>query len=200
MAAMAIGALTLAVLRVFRKVFGLLALTLAVLGLGIVAVNPIPWIAHLLPLKFYTVWGVIHVSESSLQGLLTTLYADQIIYASTIGAASFLILVAWVAWFRHPLQAVLNLGRGIKASPMAVLRSPVNAYRKIIKFRNWFLAKVEYLQGESAKWKTTFNVLKSPYSLLRSMGLSPQMAATFLFAGSAVGGGVIANELSLIHI
>jgi len=197
MAAMAIGALTLAVLRVFRKVFGLLALTLAVLGFGVVAVNPIPWIAHLLPLKFYTVWGVIHVSESSLQGLLTTLYADQIIYASTIGAASFLILVAWVAWFRHPLQAVLNLGRGIKASPMAVLRSPVNAYRKIIKFRNWFLAKVEYLQGESAKWKTTFNVLKSPYSLLRSMGLSPQMAATFLFAGSAVGGGVVVNETIL---
>ena len=196
-AAMAITALTLAMLRVFRKTFGLLALALAVLGFGVVAVNPIQWVAHLLPLKFYTVWGVIHISESSLQGLLTTLYADQIVYASTIGVASLLVIAAWTLWFRHPLRAVVDFGRGIKASPMAALRSPVNAYRSIIKFRNWFLAKVEYLQGESAKWKTTFNILKSPFSLLRSLGLSPSAAATVLFAGTAVGGGVVVNETIL---
>ena len=196
-AAMAITALTLAMLRVFRKTFGLLALALAVLGFGVVAVNPIPWIAHLLPLKFYTVWGVIHVSESSLQGLLTPLYADPVVFASTIGVASFLVLIAWVAWFRHPLRAVVGLGRGIKASPMAVVHSPVNTYRKITKFRDRFLALVGRLQSESAKWKTTFNVLKSPYSLLRSMGLSPSMAATFLFAGTAVTSGVVVNETIL---
>tara|TARA_Y100000310_G_scaffold330637_1_gene402633 strand:- start:492 stop:1418 length:927 start_codon:yes stop_codon:yes gene_type:complete len=67
----------------------------------------------------------------------------------------------------------------------------------IVKARNWLVAKVEYLNSESAKWKTTFNILKSPYSLLRAAGLSPQMAATFLFAGSAVGGGVVVNETIL---
>jgi hypothetical protein len=197
MAAMAIGALTLAVLRVLRKMFGLLALALAALGFGVVAVNPIQWIAHLLPLKFYTVWGVFQIEEAYLQSLLSTLYTDQIVFGSAIGVASLLVLIAWVAWFTHPIRAIVNLGRGIKASPMAVVRSPVNAYRKIAKFRNWLLAKVEYLQGESAKWRTLFNIAKSPYSLLRSMGLSPQMAATFLFAGSAVGGGVVVNETIL---
>ena len=40
-------------------------------------------------------------------------------------------------------------------------------------------------------------VLRSPYSLLRTMGFSPQMAVSFLVAGSAVGGGVVVNETIL---
>ena len=80
---------------------------------------------------------------------------------------------------------------------MAVIRSPVTTYRRLVRARNWLLAKIEYLQGESAKWKTTFSIIKSPYSLLRSFGLSPQMAASFLLAGSAVGGGVVVNETIL---
>jgi len=54
---------------------------------------------------------------------------------------------------------------------------------------------VEYLQAESAKWRTLFNVIKSPYSLLRAMGFSPQMAISFLAAGSAVGSGAIVAEV-----
>ena len=185
------------VLTVFRKTFGVLTLAIAAIAIAVIAVNPLQFVAHLLPVKLYTVWGLIHITESSLQSLLTPLYTDTVVFSSAIGVASLLVIAAWTLWFRHPLGAVVDFGRGIKASPMAVVHSPVHTYRKIIKFRNWFLAKVEYLQGESAKWKTTFNVLKSPYSLLRSMGLSPQMAATFLFAGSAVGGGVIANETIL---
>jgi hypothetical protein len=185
------------VLTVFRKTFGVLTLALAAIAIAVIAVNPLQWIAHLLPLKFYTVWGVSHISEPSLQALLTTLYTDQLVFGSAIGVASLLVLIAWVSWFSHPVRAVVDLGRGIKASPMAVVHSPVNAYRKIAQFRNWLLAKVEFLQGESAKWKTTFNILKSPYSLLRSMGLSPSMAATLLFGASAVGGGVVVNETIL---
>ena len=185
------------VLTVFRKTFGVLTLAIAAIAIAVIAVNPLQFVAHLLPVKLYTVWGLIHITESSLQSLLTPLYTDTVVFGSAIGVASLLVIAAWTLWFRHPLGAVVDFGRGIKASPMTIVHSPVHTYRKIIKFRNWFLAKVEYLQGESAKWKTTFNVLKSPYSLLRSMGLSPQMAATFLFAGSAVGGGVIANETIL---
>jgi hypothetical protein len=86
------------------------------------------------------------------------------------------------------------LGRAIKATPGAVARSPLQAYRRVVKGRDWLLHKVEYLQSESAKWKTAFSIAKAPYSFLRMMGLSPQMAVGLLVAGSTVGTGVVVNE------
>ena len=82
----------------------------------------------------------------------------------------------------------------LRKAPMGVVRSPIRVYKRITIWRNWTLAKVVYLNEESAKWKITFNVLKSPYSFLRVMGLSPQMAVGLLFAGSTVGTGVVVNE------
>lgn len=76
-------------------------------------------------------------------------------------------------------------------------KSPVTTYRSIVRFRDSFLAKVQYLESESAKWKTAFKIAKMPYTLLLSLGFSPQMAVTLLFAGSTVGGGVIVNETIL---
>jgi hypothetical protein len=84
--------------------------------------------------------------------------------------------------------------RGVFATPRALWHSPVATYRSFAKVRNWILAKVEVLQSESAKWRTLFNIVRSPYSLLRGMGLSPQMAASLLFAGTAAGSGVVINE------
>ena len=75
------------------------------------------------------------------------------------------------------------------------LRSPGNGYRKVKAWRDKLLATVDYLQTESAKWRTTFNILKSPYSLLRLCGLSPNMAVSMLVAGSAVGGTVVVAEV-----
>ena len=98
---------------------------------------------------------------------------------------------------RFIYRCIRGFLRGLIATPMAILRSPITTYRRLARARNWLLAKVAYLQGESAKWKTTFSIIKSPYSLLRGMGLSPQMAATFLFAGSAVGGGAVVNATVL---
>ena len=101
----------------------------------------------------------------------------------------------------HGLQAIWHgictAWREVAATPGRVIRSPLKAYRGILSVRNWMLAKVEYLQSESTKWKTTFNILKAPYSLLRSLGFSPQMATTFLMAGSVVGSGVVVNETIL---
>ena len=74
-------------------------------------------------------------------------------------------------------------------------RSPRKSYNKVKSARDWLLAKVEYLQSESAKWRTTFNVLKSPYSFLRACGLNPQMAGSLLFAGSVATTGVVAAEV-----
>ena len=82
----------------------------------------------------------------------------------------------------------------ILAIPGAILRSPMGAYRKAMAARDWVFAKVDYLNSESEKWKRAFNIAKSPYSFLRMMGLSPQMAAGLLVAGSTVGGGVVVNE------
>ena len=74
-------------------------------------------------------------------------------------------------------------------------RSPRKSYNKVKSGRDWLLAKVEYLQSESQKWRTTFNVLKSPYSFLRACGLNPQMAGSLLFAGSVATTGVVAAEV-----
>ncbi len=89
------------------------------------------------------------------------------------------------------------IGRGIWATPMAIIRAPVRMYRRITVWRNWILAKIEYLQSESQKWRTAFNIAKSPYSLLRTLGLNPQAAVAVLFAGSTVGTGVVVNETIL---
>ena len=111
----------------------------------------------------------------------------------TIGVALLRKPLLW--GLRQPLHGLRWLGRRLPSAGM--FGSPVKFYRGIVRFRNWFLAKVEYLQSESQKWKTAFMLLKSPYSLLRAFGLSPQLAMTLLFAGSAVGGGVVVNETLL---
>ena len=73
--------------------------------------------------------------------------------------------------------------------------TPRNIYVKSVRFRDWLLAKVAYLQEESEKWRRIFQILKSPYSILRAMGFSPQMAGTMLFASTAVTSSVVVNEV-----
>jgi hypothetical protein len=75
------------------------------------------------------------------------------------------------------------------------LRSPRAAYDGARYYRDWTLAKVEYVQSESAKWKAAFTIAKMPYTVLRSFGLSPQLAASLLIGGSVVGTGVVAAEV-----
>ena len=75
------------------------------------------------------------------------------------------------------------------------LRSPRATYDGARYYRDWVLAKVEYAQQESAKWRALFTTLKLPYSALRMMGVSPNMAISMLVAGSAVGGTVVAAEV-----
>jgi len=92
------------------------------------------------------------------------------------------------------LRALRQLCYGIAATPAAVGRSPVQLYYKAAVWRDWLLAKIDYLQGESDKWRRTFNTLKAPYSILRSMGLSPQMAVGLLAVGSTAATGAVAVE------
>jgi hypothetical protein len=75
-----------------------------------------------------------------------------------------------------------------------VARSPVRLYHKTKIWRDWILGKVDYLEAESAKWKRTFQILKSPYSILLKMGFSPQYAIGLLAVGSTAATGAVAAE------
>ena len=113
----------------------------------------------------------------------------------------FVILSIWTAitfvFWRGPGRVLMFIwqllclqGRLIRSSPMAF-------YRAMGRRRDWVLDKVNYLNEESTKWRTLFSTLKAPYSLLRWMGMSPQMALGLIFAGSTVGTGVVVNETIL---
>ena len=94
-------------------------------------------------------------------------------------ATRWLVLAVW-----HWLCAQ---GRLLRASPFAF-------YRAMGRRRDWVVAKVEYANGESAKWRVLFTTLRLPYSLLRSCGLNPQAAVGLLVVGSTAGSAVVVNE------
>ena len=148
-------------------------------------INPTPYIAEYYPqlqLGYYT---------------LESLYADvkwwqdqgYIAWSISGGMIAVGVLI-------H-IRSIGKLIRAIKASPRAILNAPINAYRKLRAGRDWIFEKVEYLNSESKKWKMAFNIAKSPYTLLRALGFSPQMAFSLLAVGGSVGGGVVVNETLL---
>ena len=148
-------------------------------------INPVPYIAEYFPTLAFQSYT------------LETLFADVKWWQDQ----------GYVAWSISGGMIVLGLAihirsigkviRAIKASPRAVLNAPVNTYRKLRAGRDWLFDKVEYLNSESKKWRTAFNIAKSPYSLLRALGFSPQMALGLLTIGGSVGGGVVVNETIL---
>jgi len=107
-------------------------------------------------------------------------------------------IVSAITWpFRMTWRGIKAIGRFFKRLGISIYRSPLRAYRRVVFWRNWLLAKVAYLNEESDRWKMTFKIMMSPYSLLRACGFSPQMAIGVLFAGSTVGTGVVVNETIL---
>ena len=103
--------------------------------------------------------------------------------------------VMWIA--RKIWQGIRWVGRKIWEIIQWTMRSPRATYNKVKSARDWVLSKVEYLQSESQKWRTAFTIAKMPYTFLRAMGLSPQMATSFLVAGSVATSGVVVNETIL---
>jgi hypothetical protein len=103
--------------------------------------------------------------------------------------------VMWIA--RKIWQGIKWLGRKIWEIIQWTMRSPKAAYLKAKSGRDWLLEKVEYLQGESQKWRTTFTILRSPYSLMLKLGFSPTQAVSLLAAGSVATSGVVVNETIL---
>ena len=116
-------------------------------------------------------------------------------YWESVGTGVGLILFGYVIHIRS-LKALYE---GIKASPRAILYSPITFYKALKDFRDWLFGKIEYLNGESEKWRRFFTVMKSPYSLLRSLGLNPQMAIAVLGIGSTTAVGVGVAEVMEIR-
>ena len=129
-------------------------------------------------------------------------YFNYIItYTMVIEYLEFLQLYYWYSVGASLGAIVLGLAvqirsiAGLKKVPMAIVRSPITLYQDIKNFRDWLFAKIEYLNGESVKWRRFFTVMKSPYSMLRAFGLNPQMAIGLLVAGGTASTAVAVNEL-----
>jgi len=166
------------------KILTLLSVCIGIIGLTITLINPVNLWWSMSPIETrYFVIGYTQVIE----------YLDfvQLYYWYSIGLSASLIVFGYSIHIRS-LKALYE---GIKASPRALLYSPITIYRELVEFRDWLFEKIEYLNGESAKWRRFFNVMKSPYSLLRSFGLSPQLAITLLVGAGATGTAVGVAEV-----
>ena len=166
------------------KILTLLSVCIGVVGLTITLINPVNlwWSMSPIETPLYTI-GYTQVIEY--------LEFVQLYYWYSIGLSASLIVFGYSIHIRS-LKALYE---GIKASPRALLYSPITIYRELVEFRDWLFEKIEYLNGESAKWRRFFNVMKSPYSLLRSFGLSPQLALTLLVGAGATGTAVGVAEV-----
>ena len=156
---------------VLEVVLTMLLVVTGLLGLAISFINPIQWITARVP-SYY------HPSLASIDSLILSLNTNLI---PVLATSSVILLLGLI----QP-----NTRRGFKSIPFKVIK----AYRRVCAWRDWLFAKIEYLNGESAKWKRAFNILKSPYSFLRMMGLSPQMAIGLLAVGSTATTAVTVNE------
>ena len=165
-------------------IFTFLFVVTGSLGLAITLINPVNLWWTISPIETrYFVIGYSLVIEY--------LEFVQTYYWYSIGLSASLIVFGYSIHIRS-LKALYE---GIKASPRALLYSPITIYRELVEFRDWLFEKIEYLNGESAKWRKFFNVMKSPYSLLRSFGLSPQLAITLLVGAGATGTAVGVAEV-----
>ena len=165
----------------------ILAITLTVLlmvagmvGMVLSYFNPVTWVQPYVStcMEFYITACWIEPSLTYTSNIVASLNSNWIPTLST----SIGVLILGI------LQPESR--RNIRAFP----RKVINAYRKVCVKRDWVFAKIEMLNSESQKWRRAFNILKSPYSFLRMMGLSPQMAIGLLAVGSTATTAVTVNE------
>ena len=179
-----IGEINMDMLKMRVSTVLAIALTISLILSGIVGLvlsyfNPVNWIPYTFTcIDYVGCW--IEPSLIYLSGVIETLNTNWLITLPTS-------LVLFAMGLLQPESR-----RNIRAFP----RKVISAYRKVCAWRDWLFAKIEYLNGESAKWKRAFNILKSPYSFLRMMGLSPQMAIGLLAVGSTATTAVTVNEVT----
>ena len=168
------------IINTFLGLFTFLTVISGTVGLTITLVNPINLWWHFAPIK--TEYFIITYSS-----VMEYLAFFQEWYWYSIGASVGAIVLGLIAQIRSI--------SGLKKVPMAIVKSPITLYQDLKKFRDWLFVKIEYLNSESTKWRRFFTVIKSPYSLLRSLGLNPQMAIAVLGIGSTTAVGVGVAEI-----
>ena len=167
--------------KIFSYVFTIALLLLGAVGLVSAYLNPF---TYLLPYvdNCYSYLGVTacgaETSLIQLESLSTTLYHNMLY--TLVGSIAMLVIGL--------------LQPEARRTYFSLPRKTMQTYRAMVTARDWLIAKIEYLNSESGKWKTTFNVMKSPYSLLTKMGFSPQMAISFLAVGGVATTSVAVNE------
>ena len=186
--------------KLAKKTFNIFLASLTVamvtsgaVGLFLAYINPIPWVAQYFPISMSNIlwtgaWFNI-TGEQAFQSVHSW-QANALLGSAVSASVIFMGLMIHV-------QSFSTWWRTIKASPRAIANSPMAMYRKLKAGRDWLLAKIDYLNSESAKWRRTFQVMKSPYSFLRMMGFSPQMAVGLIAVGGTAGTGVVVNETIL---
>ena len=165
-------------------IFTFLTIIVGTLGFAITAVNPVNLWWNIAPIE--TPFGII--TYSMVMGYLD--FIQQYYYYS-LGISAFTVLLGLTV---H-LRSLSTLIKGIKAAPMAIIKSPITLYNDVKRLRDWLFNKIEYLNSESTKWRRFFTVMKSPYSMLRAFGLNPQMAIGLLAVGGTAGTAVAVNEI-----
>ena len=115
-----------------------------ILGLTVSYINPMQFIAPILPLQIEGT--IISVDQALVKSWLTLINTNLI---AAVAIASTLLLMGILVHVRNFKTWWLNL----RKAPMGIVRLPIRAYRRVSIWRNWLLAKVTYLNEESAKWK-----------------------------------------------
>jgi len=169
--------------QITLNIFTVLTISIGFILLFVSYINPVPTIAQQFPnlaLGYY-----------NLEILFNDIKWWQSLQVYNYGISSGLLLLGLLIHIR----SITRLISAIKNNPKIILDLPINTYKKIITGRDWLFEKIEYLNSESKKWKMAFNIAKSPYSLLRAMGFTPQFAISLLAVGSVATTGVVASEL-----
>jgi len=156
------------------------------LALSITAINPVNLWWEIAPIEIGYFNYVITYTM-----VLAGLEFLQTWYWYSIGISVASILLGMAVHIRSLKQMI----RLAKATPMAIVKSPLYIYQDVKSFRDWLFNKIEYLNSESAKWRRFFKIMKSPYSLLRGLGLNPQMAVGLLAVGGTATTAVAVNEI-----
>jgi len=173
-------------LEILLGIFTYVALLTSSALLALTYANPIKMVETYFPMK------VLRLTIEP--GLLNKYLAyTQTYYWYSIACGAFLLIIGLAVHIR----SLNGLYASIINTPRYFLNAPIKAYKSSIRFRDWLFAKIEYLNGESEKWRRFFTVMSSPYFLLLKMGFSPQMAISFLAVGSTVTTGVVVNETIL---
>ena len=168
--------------NILAGIFTFGAVTGGISALAVTVVNPVDlW------------WGIAPIEIGYFNYVIT--YTMVIEYLEFLQAYYWYSVGASIGAIVLGLAAQIRSIAGLKKVPMAIVLSPITMYQDVKNFRDWLFAKIEYLNGESAKWRRFFTVMKSPYSMLRAFGLNPQMAVGLLVAGGTATTAVAVNEI-----